>query len=114
MCYAKNMKQENADSKLRNLTLTQLAALQVILNSKNFAATSKYIGEHMVRGDGKSLASLNSLLKDETPLIKRMGKITARTGFVLAFNTEAYDPETARKSINSIIDNLVKAGLVEM
>ena len=108
------MKQENADSKLRNLTLTQLAALQVILNSKNFAATSKYIGEHMVRGDGKSLASLNSLLKDETPLIKRMGKITARTGFVLAFNTEAYDPETARKSINSIIDNLVKAGLVEM
>ena len=105
------MKTNKPEDIIRKLTLTQLDAIMVILSCKNYTTTSKYIGDHMKRGDGKSLACLIPLTKGDNPLIKRLGKINARSGYVLGFNTEVMSPIEAVKIVDEIIDRLEKAGL---
>lgn len=107
------MNKIKAQEELRKKTFTQISGVQVILHEKSYTATSRFIGEHMRYGDGKSLACLIPLTKGEVPILKRLGKLDARSGYILAFNKDFMDPEEAKKIVDEIVDQVIAAGLIK-
>ncbi|OGC57698.1 hypothetical protein A3H26_03925 [candidate division WWE3 bacterium RIFCSPLOWO2_12_FULL_36_10] len=114
MCYSKFVMNKNkSEQELRSKTFTQVEALQVVLNCKNYTATSKFIGENLKYGDGRSLACLIPLIKGNPPILKRLGKLNARSGYILAFNPEFMNPIEAKKIVDEIVEQVVATGLMK-
>ncbi|MBD3365893.1 hypothetical protein GF360_00965 [candidate division WWE3 bacterium] len=91
---------------IKKLTISQLDALNALLTTNQKASSSERIAENLTFGSGKSLSVLNSLASGKNPLVKKLGKISAKKGYLWAFNEPLHDREKIAKSVEARMEEL--------
>lgn len=107
------LNKEKLEYLIRSLTVSQLDALRAILASKKNAVSSQEIASGLkFGGTGKSLSSLNPMSTGEQPLLLKLGKLSARAGFIWSFNDDLAKRDEAIKIIEQVFSRLEEAGFV--
>ena len=103
-------KVKDSNKTLRGLTIAQLDSLQAVLKSEKAIITSNEIVENCLHIGGKSLSALSSISRGDKPLVKKLGKASAREGFLWKFNDNDWNKEETKKIADEIISDLKKGG----
>lgn len=98
---------------LRGLTIAQLDSLRAILKSEKDILNSNEVVENCIYIGGKSLSALASISKGDSPLVKKLGKASAREGCLWKFNDTNWDREKVKSIVNEIIGDLEKGGYLK-
>ena len=104
------MSKKTLETKLRDMTIAQLDALQAVVSCEDKAITSNQIGGKLRFGSGKSLTVLNSLVKIEPPAVKKLGKISARQGVLWVYNKDFGSRDDVKGLVSKIFKEMVEAG----
>ncbi len=103
-------KGKDLNNTLRALTIAQLDSLQAILKSDKTIITSNEIVENCLHIGGKSLSALSSISRGEKPLVKKLGKASAREGYLWEFNDTDWNKAETKIIVDEIINDLKKGG----
>lgn len=106
-------KKVDINNYLRGLTIAQLDSLRAILNSEKEILNSSEIVENCTYIGGKSLSALSSISKGDSPLVKKLGKASAREGCLWKFNNTDWDKEKVKGIVDEIIGDLEKGGYLK-
>lgn len=106
------MSKKTPENILRELTLSQLDPLYVILNTEKAICSSEDVTSKLRFGTGKSLSGLNALTTGEFPILRKMGKLSARSGFIWGYNKDFMPVDQARKVVKEVLSQLEDAGII--
>lgn len=101
------------EEKIRGLSLVQVDMLNAILSSEKKVISSSEVIKNLKIGSGQSVSALASLSVGNKPLVKKMGKRSAREGILWMFNDADYDRKEAVKAIKGILADWDKVGGIE-
>ncbi|AHB40172.1 TPA: hypothetical protein DHW62_00200 [candidate division WWE3 bacterium] len=104
---------KTAEDRLRELTISQLDPINIILNTEKTICTSEHITENLKYVSGKSLAGLNTLTKGNPPILKKLGKLSARSGYIWSYNKDFMPVEQAKNIVREVLTQLEEAGIIE-
>lgn len=98
---------------IRNLTVAQLDSLRAVLISEKAVISSQNVSKLLKHGSGKSLSSLASLANMKTPLVKKVGKMSAREGCLWIYDDEFLPKDKAITIVKDIFDTLYASGVLK-
>jgi len=100
------------EKRIRNLTLAQLDVFQSLINNEKPTVSSKEVlkGCKRKKTTRRSMASLASITRGDSPLVRKVGKISNHGGFLWKFNSDDWDIEEVTSVAMEMIEELKEGG----